>query len=743
MRRFLLVSSGLVTGTIAAGLVILFGTDSAQAQFASVRTRPGAPAAQPLSRSEPVTFTADQVEYDRDNATVTATGSVEAWQNDNVVRADKITFDRNTNVAAAVGHVVMVQPDGQVLFSDYAELTEGLRDGVLKGMRALLAENGRLVANGARRTEGKLNELSRAVYSTCNLCQKDPTRPPLWQLRAYSAVQDTEKQRIEYQDVVLDFAGVPVAWFPYFYHADPSVKRASGFLVPSIGHSDHVGQFVTVPYYLVLDDQSDVTITPTLGTDAGPNLELAYRRRFNDGRLSIDGALGYDQSKLQGDIFASGQFSYDDTWRYGFDINRSSSSTYLRDFRAPSQADVLTSQIYAEGFGVGSYARVDVRAYQATLDTIKQTRLPYVLPRYQYSYFGEPDRLGGRFTLDTQAFNVYREEGTGTQRLAASLNWQRPFKGAFGEVYGLTLRTDVAGYLAQHLNQNPNYASSNSAETTRAQPTAALNMRWPLLRTPEGGGSQIIEPIVQLVGGPNTGSSRNQRIPNEDSLDFEFTDSNLFSLNRFPGLDRQEGGLRANVALHMNWTFAGGAMLDGLVGQSYRAHKDDTFPVGSGLERKVSDIVTRASFTPVDWFDLTARSRIDNRNGNVRFADGVAGVGKPWLRVTGGYLYSSVTPYNLYDSSTIPANFNTPRNELTLGASTTYGNYRLSSYARRDLRSSQMVAAGVRAAYEDECFIFDINFNRRFTSINGDKGTTLVLFSLTFKTVGQFGFHAF
>ncbi len=71
-----------------------------------------------------------------------------------VLRADRITFDRNTNVAAATGHVVMVQPDGQVLFADYAELTQGLRDGVLRGMRAILAENGKLVANGARRTDG-------------------------------------------------------------------------------------------------------------------------------------------------------------------------------------------------------------------------------------------------------------------------------------------------------------------------------------------------------------------------------------------------------------------------------------------------------------------------------------------------------------------------------------------------------------------------------------------------------------
>ncbi len=53
-----------------------------------------------------------------------------------------------------------------------------------------------------------------------------------------------------------------------------------------------------------------------------------------------------------------------------------------------------------------------------------------------------------------------------------------------------------------------------------------------------------------------------------------------------------------------------------------------------------------------------------------------------------------------------------------------------------------MTSAGVRATYEDECFIFDAVFNRRFTSLNGDSGSSLFLFQISLKTVGQFGFHA-
>ena len=61
---------------------------------------------------------------------------------------------------------------------------------------------------------------------------------------------------------------------------------------------------------------------------------------------------------------------------------------------------------------------------------------------------------------------------------------------------------------------------------------------------------------------------------------------------------------------------------------------------------------------------------------------------------------------------------------------------------RRDLQTSQMVAVGADAVYEDECFIFDLRYSRRYTSFNGDNGSTTFLVQLTFKTVGQFGFNA-
>jgi len=542
--------------------------------------------------------------------------------------------------------------------------------------------------------------------------------------------------------------GLPVAWFPYFWHADPSVKRESGLLPPLMGTSSELGVFYGQPWYQVIDDQSDATFIPMMTTRRGPQLDVEYRRRFNDGNFLLNTSVGYENNSLQGTIVTRGQFAYDDTWRWGFDINRASSSDYVRDFHLTSglsgDQNILTSQGYVEGFGEGAYTRLDTRFYQGLTNAINTSALPTVLPRWQYNYFGLPDSLGGRLSLSTNAFNVIRTEGTNTRRAALTMEWERPFTGMLGDLWKITLHGDAAAYNASQFNELPNWASKTNIDSARGLPQMAVDFRWPFARDGGAWGNQLIEPLVQVILAPQVGDSQNQRYPNEDSLDFEFTDANLFGFNRFPGIDRLEGGVRANVALHSAW-YLGGTTFDGLIGQSYRTNKDNVFPEASGLHNQVSDIVARATVAPTEWLDLTYRTRLSSTGLANRFSDAVATAGVPKLRLSVGYIYTTFNPYYYYDQPPPPpagSQLYFPRNEITLGASSSWGNYRFAGYLRRDLSRNQMVAVGADAIYEDECFIFDLRMYRRYTSFNGDNGSTTVLFLLTFKTIGQFGYRA-
>jgi LPS-assembly protein len=743
----MMLGSGRLAPALAAALcaIMILTTVGAWAQlsqFAAVGQ------GQPGTKDEPVTFTADQVEYDREHSLVTARGHVEAWQAGRVVRADQMTFNRETGVVVAVGNVVMLEANGQVLFAQYAELSRDMSEGILKTVRAVLANNGKLAANGMRRTGGLLNELSRVVYSACDLCKKDPTRPPLWQIDAASAVQDTEHKMIEYRDAVLRMGGIPVAWAPFFSHPDPSVPRQSGLLPPIIGSSSQVGAFYGQPYYWVIDGQSDATFTPLLTTERGAVIDTVYRRRFNDGTLFVNLSGGYQTGSEQGSIATRGQFTIDDTWRWGFDINRASSSQFVLDqhilLGLAGDSNVLPSNIYLEGFGEGSYTRFDLKGYQGLVTQIATAKLPLVAPRYSYSYVGLPDGLGGRLSVDTGVFNVIRDDGTNTRRANLTLNWERPFEGAFGDMWKVTLHGDSAAYDATQFNEQPNFGLRHDIDTAQAQPGVAVDVSWPWMRDGGTWGTQLIEPKLQLVVQPRTGDSQLAKIPNEDSLEFEFSDANLFGFNRFNGVDRLEGGTRLNAALHGAW-YLKGTLLDGLVGQSYQTGTDNLFPVGSGLHDSVSDIVARASFSPAPWLDLTYRTRLDKQTLNTRMGDATMTLGTNKLRLVGGYLYSTFDPFFFYDTPTPPpptSGFFAPRNEATALLTSAWGHYRFSLSARRNLSTNQMVYYGATVAYEDECFIVDVRFNRRFTTLLGDNGSTALLVFFTFKTIGQVGYRA-
>ena len=60
-------------------------------------------------------------------------------------------------------------------------------------------------------------------------------------------------------------------YFPKFFHPDPTVKRRSGILKPVFNESNILGSSLTIPYFHVLSDDSDLTLTPSI-FDTGSNM---------------------------------------------------------------------------------------------------------------------------------------------------------------------------------------------------------------------------------------------------------------------------------------------------------------------------------------------------------------------------------------------------------------------------------------------------------------------------------------
>jgi LPS-assembly protein len=712
---------------------------------AAAPAAPTPPEGPRIDPNAPVTFTADQVEYDSQRGVVTARGRVEAWQGERFLRADEFTYDRNTGVATARGNVSLLEPDGQVVFADEVELKDQFKEGVLEGVSALLASNARVVATGARRTGGIVNELARVVYSACDLCPEDPTRPPLWQVQARRAIQDKESQRITYRDAQVRFFGIPVFFTPYLSHPDPSAPRASGFLFPTLGITRFLGPFAEIPYYWAIDQTQDLTIAPVLSTRQYPNLGLEYRKRFNFGEVSANASVGYfgdndtqGEEGLAGHIFARGRFALDENWRAGVDLNRASSELYLRTFRYEYRR-VLTSQAFVEGFwGTERYARLDSRVYQSLRDTDDTAQVPFVLPNLYFEQAPRQRVLGGYMTVDAGMLGIYRTIGSQSQRLATRVRWERPEIGPIGDVWTFRLQGDAIGYNAAGQQEPPTNLPNANGTNAVGNIRFGVDWRLPLVRSAGEWGQQLIEPRVQLVTGPATGTQSD--IPNEDSVDFEFTDANLFELNRFTGRDRQEGGSRVDAAIRAAWNFPNGGQVESLVGRSF-AFSDtrwNPYPE-SGLQNRGSDYVARARVAPVPWFDVTGRVRTDGQQPLVlTFSDAVATLSLGPVGLSAGYFSTPAYPY----LTPVQA-----RREVGFGAFARIGeHWRVGVSGKYSLELGELSVLQAAAGYEDECFILESRFMKRF-AVNPATDTqypsnTIVLFRIAFKTLGAYSFRA-
>mgnify|MGYP003667319038 FL=1 len=244
---------------------------------------------------------------------------------------------------------------------------------------------------------------------------------------------------------------------------------------------------------------------------------------------------------------------------------------------------------------------------------------------------------------------------------------------------------------------------------------------------------QIIEPQAQVVIGPNGGNPG--EIANEDSRDFEFDDTNLFSANRFTGYDRVDPGQRIDYGLKYSFTTQKGLYSEAFVGQSYRFSKDDIFAEGSGLEDKLSDVVGRLYLRPIDELDLSYRFRLDKDDLTQRRAEITATGGVPALRLGINYLYLQDT------SSSTDAGFTTDqKEEITVGATSQLSRFwSVKASLQRDLEINKNLKSRVGFVYQDECFLFDITFERKNFQDAEVKSDTSVFIRIGLKNLGELG----
>ena len=384
-------------------------------------------------------FSADEITHDKRLGIVIANGNVEISQDERLLTANSVTYNQSQNVVRANGQVVLLEPSGSVLFAQSMRLSVDLKDGIIQDLKVRLLDNSRIAATGAVRSQGVYTVMQNAVYSPCKDCADQRGDKPMWQLKAKKVVHNEKEQVIRYSDAYLEVFGVPVAYTPFFYHPDPTVRRKSGFITPKFGTSSEFGATIATPYFLDFAPNKDLTITPTFTTNERVHLAGEFRDIGPNSRFESEASITLNsKDKILGHIDGSYRKDVSDIWRVGFDAGRTNDDTYMRRYKL-SSAPNMTSRAFGEAFKGRDYLKLDSYYIQGLQETDNSATIPIVLPMIDFNHVSQPNKIGATTSISANALALTRTGANDTKRLSLGYGWHLPRIGSRGEVLDIDL----------------------------------------------------------------------------------------------------------------------------------------------------------------------------------------------------------------------------------------------------------------------------------------------------------------
>jgi LPS-assembly protein len=734
------------------------------------RPKPTPRKVQRAGGQEQMLVRAETINYDYTNERVAAVGNVQIYYNDTTLEADQVIYDQKTKRLHAEGNVRLTQPDGTITYGEIMDLGDDLRDGFVDSLRLDGPEDTRFAAQRAERTAGNYTVFENGVYTACEACADNPTKPPKWQVKAARIIHDQGEKMMYFEDARLEFFGTPLAYLPYFSAPDPTVKRKSGVLIPTAGYSNIYGVAVSVPYYWALAPDYDLTFTPMITTRQGPLLQAEWRQRLMSGSYSIraSGLFQLDKSVFinngvqtpgyrdwRGAIESTGQFNITDMWTWGWNGTLLTDKTYFQDYKLQrnmqstnllaSTPDYALSQLYLVGRGERSYFDIRTLYFFGFSTADQQQQIPIVHPVMDHDYVYKYPVFGGelsfrsnltsltRASVDYDAISqtavnnglclisnsnpsvkninncLLRGVPGNYTRFSSEATWKRTIIDPYGQMFTpfVSVRGDFATMKIEDQIGVTNYMQAGDSQVVRAMPTAGLEYRYPLISV-QSWGTTTIEPIAQLIFRPD--ETRVNALPNEDAQSLIFDDSNLFKVNKFSGWDRVEGGSRANVGFQMTTQFNRGGNINVLFGQSYQLFGQNSFAIGGSTNTGIQSGLdtTRSDYVARASYQPNSMFTFTSR---FRFAEQDFTLQRTELETTANFgRWTTSIMYGNYAAQ--PALGFLTNREGILGSAKLKltENWLLLGALRYDLHANQVSQTQVGVGYVDDCLILALNY---------------------------------
>ncbi|HEX8757633.1 MAG TPA: LPS-assembly protein LptD, partial [Steroidobacteraceae bacterium] len=563
------------------------------------RTRRPAAAEKPLAAGGKVSIKSDSMVGV--NGQLTLKGHVVLRQGDRTIKANQLEYDRNNNSLSTEGGIDYTDPLVHVTGSggSYSPIAGARFD---SATFSLVQRTARGAAREMQLSPDGLIRLEQVTFTTC------PVNDQSWVLRAARISLDTRKRVGTGRNARIDFKGVPILYLPWVSFPLGNVRK-SGFLFPTVGNTSRGGAQVSIPYYFNIAPNADFTFQPTEYTRRGPDVggDLRYLTQRQHGELDWDylpNDAEFHASRSR--IRLVNVTELPDGFRLTLDGENVSDTQYFEDFSSGPEG---TSTPFLDRRAVLSYRDLhwDIQGIADQYQTIDTTllaenrpyaRLPDITVGANYGW-GPGDLL--RYGFDSEVVDFRRSTGVEGWRLdlypTTSLNIEGP---------GYFLRPSVAYRATRY--QLSDTAPGQSSSLSRTLPIASVDTGLQLERAAGSRGQRTVtlEPRVMYLYVPY----RDQReLPVFDTAVPDLDPVELFRTNRYVGADRvgDANQLSAGITTRLLNAMDGRQYLTATFGQEiYFTNPRVTLPGELARTDRRSDLVAQLALTAFEHWSADA-----------------------------------------------------------------------------------------------------------------------------------------
>ena len=567
--------------------------------------------------------------------------------------------------------------------------------------------------------------LDKGVFTSCKKTDKCPP----WKIRATKIHHDKKKKQITYKNAWLDLYDFPVAYFPKFFHPDPSVKRQSGLLTPEIGDHDTLGDSIYLPYFFVISDDKDITIKPRLFNDSTFILQNEFRQKTKNSLTIIDSSItrGHDSSvddkgDTRSHFFANMKIDLDLKKFLNSDLEinyeKTSNDNYLKLFnfiKSPlllENNDVLETIIKLD-LEHEDYDLTSSFEMYETLGGSNTDRYQYVLPYYNFSKNFDFKDLKGSFNFNSSGNNTIKDTNISTSILSNDLNYK-----SFNSFTDNGFKSNFESILKNINTIGKNSSKYKNSPQSEIMGTYNYNISLPLKKNNTNSINTLI-PKLSFRVSP-------QQMKNHSNTLRRINNDNIFQTNRLGLGDSFENGESITLGIDFlkekvnttNKVTEIEEYFDAKLATVFRFNKEKNIPINSTLNEKTSNIFGQLNFKPNEiiflGYDFSLTNDFDNFEYN---------------SINARLNYSNFsTEFNYVEETGVVGNTNVIENTTSLN----FNEYNSISFkTRRNRKINLTEYYDLVYEYKNDCLIADIKYRKDYYSDADIRPKEELFFSIT------------